>query len=39
MSDDCCRMCEYRDDCPLEPEDADNDMPDCIESNSYYDRE
>ena len=25
MSDDCCRMCEYRDDCPLEPDEPEDD--------------
>jgi hypothetical protein len=30
MTDDACRMCEYHDDCPLEPDDADD---------AYYDIE
>ena len=38
QNDDACRMCEYRDDCPLEPDDYD-DLPDCIENDSYYDYE
>ena len=38
QNDDACRMCEYRDDCPIDPDDFDP-MPDCIDSDSYYDDE
>jgi hypothetical protein len=32
-------MCEYRDDCPIAPEDEPDPFPDCIESDTYYDDE
>jgi len=35
MSDDCCRMCEYRDDCPLDPDNFDP-IPDCLEDEINY---
>ena len=38
LEHDACRMCEYRDDCPIDPDDFDP-TPDCIDSDSYYDDE
>jgi len=39
LEHDACRMCEYRDDCPIAPEDEPDPFPDCIESDTYYDNE